>query len=266
MQEINLNLPTQCYPKLILAGWGFVAESILRNMLADKKVDVKNLYCFTYASKDNSSFLDFLREKEVEFTVDSISSPESLVLIQSFRPEYLLSLYYRNIIPREVLALVKSSCVNVHPSLLPFYKGCFSAPWAIINGEKYTGITFHEMVEEVDAGAILFQKKILITQDDTGYSLYNRLSSEVIREFGNFFDNLVAGRITPRAMPSGGSYYKREVPMKGLIDRAWELDKIDQFIKGMFFPPYTGAKIFINSEEHQVNTIQEYLDKVKEKS
>jgi len=266
MKAINSYLLTERYPRLIVAGWGFVAESILRNMLADKKIDVKNLYCFTYSSKDNISFLDFLREKGVEFTVDSISSPKSLALIQSFRPEYLLSLYYRNIVPREVLTLVKSSCVNVHPSLLPFYKGCFSAPWAIINGEKYTGITFHEMVEEVDSGAILFQKKISITQEDTGYSLYNRLSSEVIREFGNFFDNLVAGKITPKAMPSGGSYYKREVPMKGLVDRAWEVDKIDQFIKGMFFPPHIGAKIFIDSEEHQLNTIQEYLDKVKEKS
>ncbi len=266
MKAINSYLLTERYPRLIVAGWGFVAESILRNMLADKKIDLKNLYCFTYSSNDNKSFLNFLSEQEIEFTVDPISTSKSLELIQSSPPEYLISLYYRNIIPREVLALVKSRSINVHPSLLPHYKGCFSAPWAIINGEKHTGITFHEMEEEVDAGAILFQKKISITQEDTGYSLYHRLTSEIIREFGNFFDRLVAGKITSRKMPSGGSYYRREVPMKGLVNQAWEFDEIDQFIRGMFFPPHAGARVLINSEEYQINTIQEYLEKMKEKS
>ena len=83
-----------------------------------------------------------------------------------------ISIYYRLLIPYSIISLAKYSGINMHPSYLPFYKGAFSNSWAIINGEKFTGITFHYMTDKIDSGNIIFQKKINITKNDTAYSLY----------------------------------------------------------------------------------------------
>ena len=58
--------------------------------------------------------------------------------------------------------------MNLHPSLLPEYKGCFSCPWTIINGERKTGITFHEITEGIDSGNILQQHEVGILDNETG--------------------------------------------------------------------------------------------------
>lgn len=85
---------------------------------------------------------------------------------------------YKYIIPRDIFELPSRGTVNLHPSLLPKYRGQHVINWAIINGEIETGITFHLIDEGIDTGDILYQKVISISSKDTAYSLHNKIYHE----------------------------------------------------------------------------------------
>jgi len=76
------------------------------------------------------------------------------------------------ILPRSVLAIPKQGSVNVHPSLLPKYRGAAPIQWAIINGEAETGVTIFQLSPRVDAGDVLIQEKVAIGEDETAGELY----------------------------------------------------------------------------------------------
>ncbi len=80
------------------------------------------------------------------------------------------------IIPSEVFDLPKYGFLNIHPSLLPKYRGCSPISSTILSGDKMSGITFARIEEKVDAGNILFQESIKVSDDETSVSLTDKLA------------------------------------------------------------------------------------------
>lgn len=95
--------------------------------------------------------------------------------IRSYEPDLIVVVAYGKILPKELLEIPKHGSINVHASLLPKYRGAGPIQWAILNGEKETGITVMQIVEELDAGDILLQKKVPIAPDDTSLTLGEKL-------------------------------------------------------------------------------------------
>lgn len=244
--------------KIFVDGYGFLAASIIDKLIKKHEIKKHNIIINTYSLSENQFFLQYLRNEKMQFFSKKYNF-KLIETLEKFSPDIVFSLYSRRIIPREVLNIASKININLHPSLLPDYKGCFSAPWAILNQEKETGITFHKMVEEVDCGDILFQKKIKISTDDTGFSLYHKLLSAFIQEFDNFFLNLDKYIGLSQKMPSGGSYYTRNVPFDGIINNSWSIDKIDAFIRAIFFPPFKGAMLVKNGVKFECSNIQDYF-------
>lgn len=89
--------------------------------------------------------------------------------------DILLSLYYNSIIPNDFLNKFKVK-INLHPSLIPSYKGASPVFWVLANNEQITGFTFHELTKKIDCGEVLFQKEIKIDNNDTFHSLYKKIS------------------------------------------------------------------------------------------
>ena len=207
----------------------------------------------------NLSLHQFAVANKVETVqFDSISN-ELYEWAKAKKPNLLVSLHYRDRIPKEVLNIPDCGCINLHPSLLPEYSGCFSIPWTIIDGQKETGYSYHYMVERFDEGNIIFQKRISISQYDTAFSLFNKLIIEGLKMFENVL-SLVVERKEPGVKQNGvGSYYPRKVPFDGKIAPDWDIDRIDRFIRAMYFPPYMGAVVKINGEEYEVKSMKEYL-------
>jgi methionyl-tRNA formyltransferase len=96
--------------------------------------------------------------------------------ISNFNPDLLVVAAYGMLLPRSILKVPKCGCINVHGSLLPKYRGAAPIQWAIINGEKETGITIMSMEEGLDCGDIICQEKIQIKESDTAVSLYLTLA------------------------------------------------------------------------------------------
>ncbi|OGW70579.1 MAG: methionyl-tRNA formyltransferase, partial [Nitrospirae bacterium RIFOXYC2_FULL_44_7] len=96
--------------------------------------------------------------------------------LSSIKPELIAVVAYGKILTEEILRLPELGCINVHASLLPKYRGAAPIAWAIINGEKKTGITTMLMDKGLDTGDILLQEELEVRGDDTTETLSLRLS------------------------------------------------------------------------------------------
>ncbi len=106
-----------------------------------------------------------------------IKNLEFINTLKSLKPDLIVVCAYGKILPKEILEIPKFGCWNIHASLLPKYRGASPINWAILEGEKETGITIMIMEEGLDTGPILLQKKITISKKDTAITLAQKLSS-----------------------------------------------------------------------------------------
>ena len=96
--------------------------------------------------------------------------------IKSLNPDVICVVAYGKILPKEILDIPKFGCINVHASLLPKYRGAAPIQWAIINGEKKTGITTMYMDIGMDTGDMILTEEVDIGEDETTGELWDRLS------------------------------------------------------------------------------------------
>ena len=171
--------------------------------------------------------------------------------VRDINPDYIFSVYYRQILPKSLLSLAKFSSVNIHPSLLPKYRGPIPTAWTIENGETQFGITIHLMDEGIDTGDILVQEKYPILNNETGFELYSRgmkLGYELLVEN---FNKIINEKIKPKPQVGIGSYFGKK---NGKCTISWQEDaeKINNKIR-IHAKPYNPAEtslfnryIFIN--------------------
>lgn len=100
----------------------------------------------------------------------------ALEILKEINPDIIVVVAYGKILPEEILNLPKYGCINGHASLLPKLRGASPIQWAIVTGERKTGVTVMQMDKGMDTGAILSVKSIDISEDDTAESLFTKLS------------------------------------------------------------------------------------------
>ena len=128
-------------------------------------------------------------------------SPSHQAFFDSFqrlRPDGIVCNSYSMLLPDEMLGFVKGNAFNFHFSLLPKNRGPNPVQWAIIRGESETGISFHRMVSDVDAGEVFAQIRIPILEDDSWVSLRQRLFDNFEQFAQEAIESLNSGGLTPR--------------------------------------------------------------------
>jgi len=108
---------------------------------------------------------------------EDVSSPEAVQAVLKEAPDYIVVAAFGQKLPAALLEAPKKACLNVHPSLLPLYRGSNPIQRAIMNGEKVTGVSIMHMSERMDAGDIALQKTVEIGPDETFGTLESRLAS-----------------------------------------------------------------------------------------
>lgn len=238
--------------KVILCGYHWIGCKALEILLEDKH----EVFVFTHENPYHvPSLINYCRKKNIPFSLENISEADL-----PFSPDMICSVYYRNIIKKHIIESCDGKIFNVHPSLLPNYKGCSSLTWALINGEKEVGYTYHYIDEGCDTGNILLQRKIELEEWDTNLSIYYRIMYEAIKDFRKVIGMVISGE-KGILQPEGGIYYKRGCPYDGQIDESWDLDYIERFIRAMYFPPYPPA--YFNGKE--IYTLEQYLEELRNK-
>ena len=105
-----------------------------------------------------------------------VREPECVEYLKSFHPDLIVVVAFGQILPKEILDMPKYCCVNVHASLLPRYRGAAPIQWAVINGETVSGVTTMRMDEGLDTGDMILKTEVVLNEDETGGSLFERLS------------------------------------------------------------------------------------------
>jgi len=119
--------------------------------------------------------------------VKNINSKHAILKIKKLKPNIIVCCVFNQIFKKELLSLPREGCINIHRSLLPKYRGVSPTFWALVNNEKTSGITLHEMIEKIDTGDILAQKREEIIENDT----VNTLSFRLMRKAGKLLINLL---------------------------------------------------------------------------
>lgn len=166
---------------------------------------------------------------------------------KKLEPDYIVVASYGKILPPQVLKIPKKFALNVHPSLLPEYRGAAPVPWTLINGEKETGVTIFEMDKGMDTGRILYQVKTEIKKDETAGDLLRRLSFIGAEALIKTIEGIENGSITPREQDHSRATYAPMLKKEdGLI--RWELsaEEINNRIRGM--NPWPGCYTYWNGK------------------
>lgn len=148
----------------------------------------------------------------------------------------LVSAINEFIIPGEVLKKQNITAINLHQALLPKHPGRNAECWAIFELDKVSGITWHYMETQVDAGDIIIQKEIPLSDDITSYELFQKQIQAAERAYDEIFQDLVEGKAIgrPQDKKEPVQYHKSfEVPNKGYLDLNWTGEKMSAFLRAM---------------------------------
>jgi len=147
---------------------------------------------------------------------------------------------YGQILPKSILIIPQHGAVNIHASLLPQYRGAAPIVWAILKGEKVTGVTTMSMDEGMDTGDILLQREIPIEDHDTAETLQQRLASAGAELFMETLEKMKAGKINPILQDHSSATYAPPLKKEdGRIDWRKEAKEIDLQVRA--FDPWPGA-------------------------
>ena len=163
-----------------------------------------------------------------------VRDPEFVRLMEQLAPDVIVVVAFGQIIPQDILDIPPYGCVNIHASLLPKYRGAAPIQWAVIDGEKESGVTTMQMDAGLDTGAILEQERVVLAKDETGGSLFDKLSVIGSRLILSTLDRMKEGTLTPVAQPQEGSSYAGRLT-KELGDIDWTKDaaSIERLIRGL---------------------------------
>jgi len=164
---------------------------------------------------------------------DNLNKLCFLEKIEKLRPDLIVVVAFGKILPGKLLNIPKFFPINLHPSLLPKYRGPAPVPWAIIKGEKYTGITVQKMTEKVDEGEIILQKKVLIAANDTSDSLSKKLSHIGAEALIEAIDLIKKGKIDLRPQVGKASYAPKIKKDMGKINWEKSAREIHNLVRGL---------------------------------
>lgn len=193
---------------------------------------------------------EFALEKELKiYQPEKVKNNiEFIDEIKSLNPDVICVVAYGKILPEEILNIPKLGCINVHGSLLPKYRGAAPIQWAILNGDKETGVTTMYMDKGMDTGDMILKEKVTIGEDETTGELWDRLSKIGGELLVKTLEQIEA-RTAPREK-QGEDYTMAPMLNKDMAKIDWENKsaiEVKNLVRGL--NPIMGAYTFWNGKK-----------------
>ncbi len=242
-------------PKIIFIGTSEFAVSTLKTLIEDK---------YNISAIITSPDKPIGRKQEIvpspikstalEYNLP-ILQPEKIISIKQeildLNPDLIIVSSYGQIIPKEILDIPPLKCLNIHPSLLPKYRGASPIQTAILNGDKITGITIMLMDEKMDHGSIVSQIKINIEPDENYQTLEKKLSQESSEFLIKILPQYLNNELKPKEQDENKASYteilKRE---HGQIDIKESAQEIERKIRAFY--PWPGTWMYLNEKRIKI--------------
>lgn len=236
--------------KIFLCGQGPAAETVLRAHLTPAVCE--NMAVFTHPG---SGWAEQLIAWEIWNTCESVNNVDAW----PFEPDVIISIYYRTIIKQHVIERCPR-IFNAHTSLLPRNRGRSPIPWAIVEGDKHTGVTYHYIDAGIDTGRILLQAACQITEDETQTTLFKKINGLVVDYFPAALALVMAG-FKGIEQQGEATYHFAGPPHGGEINPFWAWGKIERFVRAMTYPPLPPARFY----GRDIRTMDDYRQALYEK-
>ena len=183
---------------------------------------------------------------------EKLRDPEFVQAMQELQPDLGIVIAFR-MLPEVIWAMPRYGTFNLHASLLPQYRGAAPINWAIINGEKETGITTFLLNHEIDKGAIIGQRKMPILAEDNIGTMYDKLMTEGCDLVVETVEKIATQDFTPieqmhideATLKPAPKIFKEDCK----IDWSWEGERIVNFVRGLSPYPAAWTPMYLNGEE-----------------
>ena len=241
--------------KIIFIGVSEFGVPILES-LVDNKYNIVSVITFPDKPIGRKKEIDFtpIKKTAQEYNLP-VLQPEKISEIEydikKLQPDLFIVASYGKIIPKKILDIPFLGCLNIHPSLLPKYRGPSPIQTAILNGDKKTGITIMLMDEKIDHGPILFQEEMDINLDDNYKDLEKKLSQRsgliLVNILPQYFNNKIKAK---KQNESEATYTKILSREQGEIDFKKSAQEIERKIKAFY--PWPGTWFFLNKKRIKI--------------
>lgn len=239
-------------------------------VFADRKVGKETIaYLLNYYSEQlsivcltdkKSTILPYLYQnnypQEQIYFWDDLQNEETQEKIKSLHLQYIVLAWWPYIIKKEILQLPEIGMLNFHPSLLPYNKGKNYNFWNLVEEVPF-GVTIHFVDEGIDSGDIIFQKKIPVSWEDTGKSLYEKAQTEMIQLFKENYDKLADKRYALKKQNSreGSFHLGKEMEEKSVLDLNASLTvrEVLNLLRARSFKPYPGCRFYDKGKIYEVH-------------
>lgn len=227
--------------RIILFGEDSFTAIVLQSLI-DSKHEVVKVYCPLYDNKIHKRLQLVAEKNNIEFIqVNDVKSVEFIHELASLGPDVIAICHFQKLIAKEIINIPKFGCLNLHPSLLPHYRGMAPQHWPIINGDLFTGITVHFIDEGVDTGNIIIQKRMEILPNEYVSDLQSRMKSVYSTVYVEALEKIADTSSHIEQKHLKGSYYGRLKVKDCIIDESFNINQAYNLIRGVSFP-YYGAR------------------------
>ncbi len=186
---------------------------------------------------------------------ETVKTEEFVEKMKQLEPDLFVVVAFGHILSPDLLAVPKKGAINIHASILPKYRGPAPIQWAVINGEKETGVTSMLMDEGMDTGDIVMYARETIECDDTSATLHDRLAVLGGKLLVRTIEYIEAGEVKPVSQDKSlASYAPMLKKADGRIDWSKSAKAIDAFVRGM--TPWPGAFTFLGEKRLKIFKVQ----------
>lgn len=169
-----------------------------------------------------------------------IRDPEVVEQLRGIPADICVVVAFGQIIPKSILEMKTYGCINVHASLLPAYRGAAPIQWAVVDGLQETGVTIMQMDEGLDTGDMLTKAVVPLAEDETGGSLFEKLSEAGAKLCVETMALIEKGEVTPQKQGETTTAYAKMITKDmGCIDFSRSAAEIERLIRG--FNPWPSA-------------------------
>lgn len=181
-----------------------------------------------------------------------VRDPEFVEVLRGLQPDLIVVAAFGQIIPETILDMPKFGCINIHASLLPKYRGAAPIQYAVIDGEKESGVTIMKMGKGLDTGDMISRSAVPIAADETGGSLFEKLSAAgaelLVKTLPHIFDGTAVYEKQPEESPT--PYAAMITKKMGLLDFSKSAEELERLVRGL--NPWPSAYTFLNGKTLKV--------------
>jgi methionyl-tRNA formyltransferase len=231
-------------PRIVFFGYGEVGAECLA-LLLERGENVVALITHEDDPEERVWFrtpASAARARGIQvLTPAKINDPPWIERITALRPDLILSAYYRSLISMRIIEAARLGGYNIHGSLLPKYRGRAPINWAVLHGETRIGMTLHRMVARADAGPMVDQEPVALTERETAGQAFQKVLPCARRILERQIDALLAGRA--REVPQDeaqATCFGRRTPEDGRIDWRQDTRRIFNLMRAVT-DPFPGA-------------------------